>query len=145
MSRHQSTETFHLDLRTPNSQQLPEASRSSSIDSQQEEAADQADGGQTMSARHVGQRSHRLDLYSVPVFLLELALLAGLAYSAYFVHFQLRYEPLVSGFYCDDVAYRQQYVESPFTKFLSNRNNEPVALALALAVPVVLVSPRLSD
>lgn len=95
-----------------------------------------------MEARNSGQndKSHKLDLYSIPVFLLEVLVLIGLAFLAHYIHFQYHYKPLISGFYCDDMSYRHQFVETKLTRIFSEEDNELTAIALILAVPIVLVS-----
>lgn len=133
MPRHMPIEAFQMDhLRTSPSQQHLNPSRSSSIPSQREEIDQEPATNEA--------RPHRLDLYSIPVFLLELLVLGGLAYSAYFIHFQYKHEPLISGFYCDDISLRQHFVESKIIQQFSRQDNELVIVVLFLAVPVVLVS-----
>lgn len=131
MSRHLSTETFQMDLRSSPSQQNLDPSRSSSLRSNQE---------LEMEPQRHNEKPHKLDLYSIPVFLLEVIILLGLAYLAHFLHFQYKHEPLISGFYCDDTAYRQHFIESNFSKAFSDEKNELPSVALALVVPIVLVS-----
>jgi len=87
-----------------------------------------------------GQRAHKLDLYSIPVFLLESLLLAGLAYLAYFVHFQYKLKPMISGFYCDDSSLRQEFSETKLTKQFDHRDNEMTLIILLIVVPIVIVS-----
>mgnify|MGYP003729643463 CR=1 FL=1 len=89
--------------------------------------------------RRQGERSHKLDLYSIPVFFLELLVLTGLGYSAYYLHFQHNHDPFVSGFYCDDISYRQQYLESKLTQHFSKRHNEITIVILLLTVPLVFI------
>lgn len=136
MSRHPSTETFQMDLRS--SPQNLEPSRSSSI-------ASHTDEMEQNRQQHNGRpsnndKSHKLDLYSIPVFLLEVLVLIGLAYFAQYVHFQYHHRPLLSGFYCDDISYRQQFVETKLTRMFSQQQNELTLVALLLVVPIVLVS-----
>ena len=81
----------------------------------------------------------KLDLYSIPVFILEVIILIGLAYSAHFIHFQYKHEPYLSGFYCDDISLRNEYTESKLTQQFTQPDNEIVVLALLLAVPIIVV------
>lgn len=85
-------------------------------------------------------RSHRLDLYSVPVFILEALVLIALANGAYYLHYEYYIEPFVSGFYCDDISLRQKFAKSEFTTQFIQEENELIVLALLIAVPITLVS-----
>lgn len=87
------------------------------------------------------QRPHALDLYSIPVFLLELVLLGALGVFAYMLHFEWRPAPFLSGIYCDDQELNHEFRASPFAseQFLS-RDKETMVLALLLAVPITVVS-----
>lgn len=85
-------------------------------------------------------KQYKIDLYSIPVFLLEVIILLLLAYSAYYIHFQYKHEPLINGFYCDDISYRQQFAESTLTKKFILKSDELTVTALLLAVPIVVVS-----
>lgn len=82
----------------------------------------------------------KLDLYSVPVFVLELIILIGLAFSAHYIHFQHKHEPYLTGFYCDDISLRHEYRESKLTEQFTRPDNELVVLSLLLVVPLVVVS-----
>lgn len=82
----------------------------------------------------------KLDLYSIPVFILELGILIGLGFSAHYIHFQYKHEPYLSGFYCDDISLRNEYTESKLTEQFTRPDNELVVLALLLAVPIIVVS-----
>lgn len=115
-------------LRSSPSQQHLNPSRSSSVSQRDELDQDQTN-----------ERPHKLDLYSIPVFLLEVVVLVGLAYLAHFVHFQAKFEPLISGFYCDDISLRQHFIETKFIQQFTRPDNEIVVLALLLAVPIVTV------
>lgn len=86
------------------------------------------------------QRPHKLDLYSIPVFLLECIILTALGYAAYFLHFQYKLEPLLSGFYCDDISLRQKFSENRLTQQFIESDRELTVLALLLAVPLAVVS-----
>lgn len=86
-------------------------------------------------------QSDKLDLYSIPVFLIELLILLGLAYAAHFIHFQHKPEPYLTGFYCDDIDFRHQYSESKLTEQFNKPDNELVLLAILLAAPILVVSP----
>lgn len=46
-------------------------------------------------------KQYKIDLYSVPVFVLEILILAGLAYAAFLIHFHysVLHQPFISGFY----------------------------------------------
>lgn len=134
MSRHPSTETFQMDLRS--SPQNLEPSRSSSIASHPDEMEPNRQHGGPSNT----DKSHKLDLYSIPVFLLEVLVLIGLAYFGHYVHFQYHHKPLLSGFYCDDISYRQQFVETKLTRVFSQPQNELTMVSLLLVVPIVLVS-----
>lgn len=151
MPRHINTEAFQMDLRTSTSQQQLNPSRSSSLESGQ----DELDGagiepmGANLSAPGLSggpyspdskSRSHKVDLYSIPVFCLEIIILAGLAFAAYFIHFQYQHEPLISGFYCDDVAFRQQPIDSLVATQFSKFDSELTVVVLLLAIPIVIVS-----
>lgn len=85
-------------------------------------------------------RPHRLDLYSIPVFILEVFVLALLALSAYFIHNLYYLEPLVTGFYCDDKSYRNVFKESDLTKHLVHEQDELTVLGLLIAIPITFVS-----
>lgn len=85
------------------------------------------------------RQPHKLDLYSLPVFCLELLILIGLAFSAYYIHFVHYIEPMVSGFYCDDINYRQRYQQSELTKQFQQPQNELTVLALLLATPISFI------
>lgn len=85
-------------------------------------------------------QSDKLDLYSVPVFVLELIILVGLAFAAHHIHFQYKHEPYLTGFYCDDISIRHEYRESKLAEQFSRPDNELVVLSLLLAVPIVVVS-----
>lgn len=84
--------------------------------------------------------SYKLDLYSIPVFLLEVIILIGLGYSAYYLHLERQHEPLVSGFYCDDVAYRHRLIESNVIKRLTRKESELTLLIVVFTIPIVIVS-----
>lgn len=132
MSRHPSTETFQMDLRSSPSQQNLDPSRSSSLRSQvRVEDMDQ-------QSNNI-KKPHKLDLYSIPVFLLEVIVLLGLAYLAAFIHFQYHHASYISGFYCDDTSFRQQFTNSNYTKYFSDKDLELATVVLLLAVPIVLV------
>lgn len=85
-------------------------------------------------------QSDKLDLYSVPVFVLELVILVGLAFTAHHIHFQYKHEPYLTGFYCDDISIRHEYRESKLAEQFSRPDNELVVLSLLLVVPIVVVS-----
>lgn len=85
-------------------------------------------------------QSDKLDLYSVPVFVLELLLLIGLAFAAHHIHFQYKHEPYLTGFYCDDISIRHEFHESKLTEQFEHSDNELVVLSLLLIVPIVVVS-----
>lgn len=123
-----------MDLRS-SPQNLENPSRSSSIASQPDEMEARNNAGPLGN-----DRSHKLDLYSIPVFLLEALVLIGLAYLGQYVHFQYNHKPLISGFYCDDISYRQQFVETKLTRLFSQPQNELTVVVLLLAIPIVLVS-----
>lgn len=134
MSRHLSTETFQMDLRSSPSQQNLDQSRSSSLQSNNRcHEMDQ-------QSNEINDKQHKLDLYSIPVFLLEVIILIGLAYLAQFVHFQLQHDSMPAGFYCDDISYRKNRIEDKFTQIFSHRRDELTFVAGILVVPVVLVS-----
>lgn len=148
MPRHMSTEAYQMDLRTSTSQQQLNPSRSSSLESGQDEldgtgiepmstATGLAGGPYGFDSK---SRPHKVDLYSIPVFCLELIVLAGLAFAAYFIHFQYQHEPLISGFYCDDVAFRQQPIDSLVASQFSKLDNELTVVVLLIAIPIVIVS-----
>lgn len=122
-------------LRSSPSQQHLNPSRSSSLPSQQDEMEQAEVSALTAQER----RPHKLDLYSIPVFLLELGVLVCLGLFAHFVHFQYKHEPNLSGFYCDDYTLRHNYVESKLLRQFTEADNELVVLALLLAVPIVLI------
>lgn len=82
----------------------------------------------------------KLDLYSLPVFLLEFIVLTGLTYSAHYLHFQYKPDPYLSGFYCDDINLRHEYTESKLTEQFNKPDNELVVLSLLMAVPIIVVS-----
>lgn len=86
------------------------------------------------------RRTHKVDLYSIPVFCLELIILVGLAFVAYSIHFEYQHEPLLSGFYCDDLSYRKQPLDTLITKQFTKTDNELTLTALAVVVPIVIVS-----
>lgn len=141
MPRHLSGEAFQMDIRSSPSQQHLEPSRSSSLQSAPDEL--DVDGATERGANLGGSRRnrpHKLDLYSVPVFLLEVIVLAGLVYGAYYLHFQYDHKPLISGFYCDDISYRQQFLDRNLAQGFTRQDNELVVLSLLLAVPIVTVS-----
>lgn len=142
MPRHLPSEAYQMDhLRSSPSQQRLDPSRSSSL-SQPEDEDDGA--GPIASPAGLG-RPHKLDLYSIPVFLLEVLVLCCLAAAAYYIHFQYHHEPLLSGFYCDEVALRHTFTEDKFIQQFSREDTEQVVLALLLAVPIVLVSSSHPD
>lgn len=85
-------------------------------------------------------QSDKLDLYSVPVFVLELLLLIGLAFAAHHIHFQYKHEPYLTGFYCDDISIRHEFHESKLTEQFEHNDNELVVLSLLLVMPIVVVS-----
>ena len=85
-------------------------------------------------------QSDKLDLYSVPVFVLELVILVGLAFAAHHIHFQYKREPYLTGFYCDDISIRHEFRESTMVEQFSRPDNELVVLSLLLIVPIVVVS-----
>lgn len=82
----------------------------------------------------------KLDLYSIPVFLIETLILLVLTYSAYYLHFQYKPDPYLSGFYCDDISLRHEYSETKLTEQFNKPDNELVVLSLLLAVPIIVVS-----
>jgi hypothetical protein len=88
----------------------------------------------------VHRQSDKLDLYSVPVFVLELIILVGLAFAAHHIHFQYKHEPYLTGFYCDDISIRHDFRESKLVEQFARPDNELVVLSLLLAVPIVVVS-----
>lgn len=125
-----------MDLRSSPSQQHLNPSRSSSLDSR-DERANELDPPTTIESR-----SHKLDLYSIPVFLLEVIVLAGLAYAAYYIHFEYQHEPLISGFYCDDTSYRHNYDRSDAKlapQITGKQDIELTFLSMTLVLPVVVV------
>lgn len=134
MSRHLSTETFQMDLRSSPSQQNLDQSRSSSL--QSNNRCDEMD----QQSNEINNRSHKLDLYSIPVFLLEVIILICLAYLAQFIHFQYQHDSMPAGFYCDDISYRQNRIEDKFIQIFSHKRDELTFVAGILVVPVVLVS-----
>lgn len=91
----------------------------------------------TMDSPH---SSSKLDLYSIPVFLLEVVILIGLAFAAHYIHFQHKHEPYLTGFYCDDISLRHEYHDSKLTEQFTRPDNELVILGLLLVVPIVMVS-----
>lgn len=133
---------------SPSQQHLDPTSRSSSSSQQDHEDLEQemvgigsavglvGGGGERLA----GQRPHKLDLYSIPVFLLESLILSALGYAAYFLHFQYKLAPLLSGFYCDDISLRQSFSESKFTQQFIQPDNELTVLVLLIVVPIVVVS-----
>lgn len=66
--------------------------------------------------------------------------MGGLAYLAYYLHFEHEHEPYVSGFYCDETVYRQQLIETKFTKQFNNKDNELIVVVALWAIPIVIVS-----
>lgn len=115
---------------------MDQNSRSSSLRSNNQ---DEQGRGETRATNGRQQTKH-LDYYSIPVFLLECIVLCALAYLAYYLHFEHEHEPQISGFYCDEAAYRQQLIETKFTKQFSVRDNELVVVVALLAIPIVIVS-----
>lgn len=85
-------------------------------------------------------RPHRLDLYSVPVFIVESFVLAALAFIAYYLHYEYYIEPFVFGFYCDDNSLGQKFSKSEFTEQFIKQDHELTVLCLLIAVPVTMVS-----
>lgn len=92
----------------------------------------------TLESEH--SRPHRLDLYSVPVFILEVLVLSVLVLFAYFIHYLYYLEPLVTGFYCDDTALRNNFHETDLTKHLIQVQDQVIILALLIAIPITFVS-----
>lgn len=88
-------------------------------------------------------RPHRLDLYSVPVFILEVLVLAALAFVAYYLHYEYYIEPFVFGFYCDDSSLGHKFAKSEFTEQFIKHDHELTVLCLLIAVPITMVSFRL--
>ena len=139
-------------LRTSPSQQHLDPTSRSSTSSQQDPDDLEADmsgpagmraetsGAELGPAVGGGRRAHKLDLYSIPVFLLECLAIAGLAYAAYFIHFQYKLKPLLSGFYCDDISLRQSFSENAYTKLFRRPDNELMMLGGLLVVPLMVVS-----
>lgn len=132
-----SIEALQMDhLRSaPSQQHLVNSSRSPSLNHQDDQEADDQSLEQQQQ-----NRPHKLDYYSIPVFLLEVIVLLGLTYSAYYIHFQYKHEPNVSGFYCDDTTLRQHFVQTNFVRSFIKEDNEIVVIGLLLAVPITLVS-----
>lgn len=93
-----------------------------------------------MDQRASNEKSYKIDLYSIPVFLVELAVLAGLAYVAYLFHFQYTPEPFISGFYCDDISYRQRYNPARYTKKFDHQLDMLTIISLLAVAPVLMVS-----
>lgn len=91
------------------------------------------------------RRAHKVDLYSIPVFCLELIILAGLGFAAYYIHFEYPHEPLLSGFYCDDLSYQKQPLDTLITKQFSKIDNELTVSALVATVPIVIVSTSIGS
>lgn len=154
MSRHINAvvpESFQMDLRSSPSQQHLNPSRSSSLDGSHDGGANDLDGATGGAGHHhhrsgsqgnqnqLEPRNHKLDLYSIPVFLLELLVLCGLAYGAYYSHFQYKHSPMINGFYCDDTSYRQEYQETAWTKQFNGKEEELYVLLTLLAVPILLI------
>lgn len=140
MSRHLSTETFQMDIRSSPSQQHldPLNSRSSSLRSQGE---DDNEIGQDTDAPMMNQKKHKLDLYSIPVFLLEVLILCALSYAAQFIHFQYHNDSFVDGFYCDDTTLRQHYKDDgSFVQLFNQKQNEATFVVIVAMVPIILVS-----
>lgn len=92
-----------------------------------------------MDQRTGNEKSYRIDLYSIPVFLIELAVLAGLAYAAFILHFQFKPEPFVSGFYCDDTTYRQHYDSTRWTKKFDRQLDLLTIVSLLAVAPILMV------
>lgn len=137
----QMSRTIHLN--NDNLDSISRSTRSGSLSSQQ--AAEMVTSGQHHHHHHQRRqanesRPHSLDLYSVPVFILELLVLVGLGFAAYYLHYEYYIEPYLSGFYCDDITIRQQFAKSEFTRQFIQRENELVVLTLLIAVPVTIVS-----
>lgn len=93
-----------------------------------------------MDQRTSNEKSYKIDLYSIPVFLVELAVLSGLAYAAFVLHFQFKPEPFVTGFYCDDTAYRQYYDPTRWTKKFDRQLDMLTIISMLAVAPILMVS-----
>lgn len=84
--------------------------------------------------------TYKLDLYSIPVFILEVIILLSLGFTAFFIHCKFKHEPLVTGVYCDDTAYRQSFNQSKFTDLFIVKEEEFMFIICLLIIPIIMVS-----
>ncbi|KAG9510205.1 60S ribosomal protein L8 [Fragariocoptes setiger] len=91
------------------------------------------------SRSNAPKNPYKVDQYSLPVFFLELIVLAALGFLAQLCHYQNHVEPLVEGFYCDDIEYRHILISGKIIKNLMGKTDEFIFIILSFVVPLVLI------